>query len=1158
MATNNLLNQPTPDYRRFVDNQVLTDNQLNAVLDYLNHQDRLSRLLLHGVGIVCGLDISYDQPGRKVRLSKGVAVTTAGDLLNSAEKVFTGFKQFDDANVKYPFFLKDEAETMSLWALAEDVSPSDVHPLSQFQTKTDLKLRDAVAVLYLEDYLDEEKDCSAVDCDTQGQPVVNRLRVLLVSADDAQKIAERDSLLSGFIQHGKANGYQIPAPHYAPRIVLNRARTQTFSDFKKRYELSFESLAEKIEALTEFGIFKDVFNRISIDPAGELLEVSPEKYSFQYCYGFYKDLTTAYNELQVALEKRIGMCSPDPEAFPKHVLLGEIAENQKVVRHSFYPSAAHGNPMLEDVIQSFERILLMIKNFDAGRKNEIKITPSKSDHYPLGRRAVPFYYNLEKADSTASFLKRWAGNSRDLTLNYYGVNYPDENFDPLEVVLDGHDFYRVEGHAGKNVRDAQKKIQSVRDGNGLPFDIKPVAVGRYPDETLVDFDQYRVFFEDLQVVLEAWNEEQQCLIRSASAFLSGFSVKEPGTHTAYKPVNTQPNNNNNGGNNAGDGGFIGTVFEPVFTPVYFPGITAYQPKRQKYGAKKVSEKQSIKSFSKINESTGFVLADKIKPSDSKNDITVKFLDLMPTGVINWQSDIREATITIPAQIIGHLKEVEDYKLTDIGEFSDDNLNSFLKALHDLSNRASSAINRLQHLIAKDESEIKDKIWLSDYLHLLNRIAASRCLIEKIKVLYETIIERKTELFSELTLQHFIDKHPGAEHKAGVERGGTLVLLYYSKHTGPSSRQQVSWRQLQLLGGTGKESELKLFGEFTGEERDHTEAILGRERFHQPGVFLEEIPEGFINVNVGDRFRKPLPDEPQHGDVIGDLCLPYVCCSDTPSVTFVFPDQLATLRIPVDHVCVDENGKADPVQLTVLPESGTIKAFAGQAELSDAIMERDNGIFFNPEKVKSEQYGELIRFEINGQPVDPTLHVVRKPSARFEISDNVTFERNNSGAVLLIKNISVPFDELQFEWNIDGRSVANENATEFKHTIKVRPGQNMKVEVELTAFNKYCSDTHRDAIEFKVPGGNEPDNPNEPDEPINPNDRDRVDLILRTVGDRKIQVIKVVREITGIRLKDAKELVDSAPSVVMRSITVQEARKFAKQFERVGATVQIKK
>jgi len=1156
MATNNLLNQPTPDYRRFVDNQVLTDNQLNAVLDYLNHQDRLSRLLLHGVGIVCGLGISYDQTGKKVRLKKGVAVTTAGDLLNSGEKVFTGFKKFDDANVKYPFFIRNEEKFIQLWALADDNSPSDVNPLSQFQSKTDFKLRDAVAVLYLEDYLDEEKDCSAVDCDTQGQPVINRLRVLLISPEDARYIANQDSLLSGFIQKETGSGYHILPRHFTPRIALNKMNTRTFSDFKKEYQLSFESLAEKIETLTEFGIFGEALDRAEIDPIDELLRISPEKFSFQYCYDFYRDVTTAYNELHEALAERIGMCSPDPEAFPKHVLLGQIAEDQNAWRHSFYPSPAHGTPVLDDVIRLFERILLMVKKFKAGLTNEIKITPSKDEHYPLGQRAVPFYYNLEKADSSAAFLKRWAENSRDLTLNYHGVNYPEANFDPLEVVLDGHDFYRVEGHAGKNVREAQKQIQAIRDSKGLSFDIKPVAVGRYPDETLVDFEKYRIYFEDLQVVLEAWNEEQQCMIRSASAFLSGFSIKQPGTHTAYNPPKTSEEANEDS-SESGRSDFVGMVYEPVFTPLYFSPMTYNQPQKKKSPAKKRSKNQSIKSLSKVQESAGFALMNKLKPSDSKNDVTIKYLDLLPTGIINWQTDIREATITIPAQIIGHLKEVEDYKLTDIGEFSNENLNSFLKALHDLSNEASSAINRLQHMIAKEESEIKGKIWLDDYLHLLNRIASSRCLIEKIKVLYETIIERKAELFTGLTLQNFIGKHPGAEHKAGVEHGGTFILLYYSKNTGPSNQQQILHQQLQLLSGSAKERELKMHRGLSVAERHEMEAVFDWQRFHQPGSYIETIP-GSLNVNIGERFRKPIADEPQNGDVIGDLCLPYLCCSDTPSVTFVFPDQLSTLRIPVDHVCVDENGSADPVPLTVLPTGGTVKAFVGQTELDNVISEHENGIFFNPNKVDGEFYGKSIRFEVNGQATDPTLHVVRKPVARFEISDDISYERNNSGAVLLITNNSVPFDELQFEWNINGHPFANENATQFKHPMKVRPGQNVKVDVRLTAFNEYCSDTHRETMEFKVPGGNEPDNPNEPDEPVNPNDRDKVDLILRTVGDRKIQVIKVVREITGIRLKDAKELVDNAPSVVMRSITVQEARKFAKQFERAGATVQIKK
>jgi len=1082
MATNNLLNQPTPNYRRFVDNQVLTDNQLNAVLDYLNHQDRLSRLLLHGVGIVCGLDISFESSGNKVRLSKGVAVTTAGDLLHMGEKVFTGFKEFDDANVKYPFFLKNETESVPLWALTEDHSPSDVHRLNQFQSKTDIKLRDAAAVFYFEDYLDEEKDCSAVDCDTQGQPVVNRLRVLLVAPENAELIVKRDSLLSGLVQKGGSSSNQALVRHYVPKVSLNTMNTRSYSDFKNEYELSFGTLAEKIETLSQIGIFEEALKSAEINPVEELLQMSPKKFSFQYYYDFYRDVATAYNELREALGKRIGMCSPDPNAFPKHVLLGEVAESKKVLRHSFYPSPAHGTPMLEDVIRSFERILLMIKNFDAGTKKKIKITPSRGENYSLGQRSVPFYYNIGKNGDRADFLAKWAGDDRDLILNYDEVHYPGENFDPLEIVLDGHDFYRVEGHAGKNIREAQKQIQAIRDSKGLSFDIKPVAVGRYPDESLVDFDKYRIYFEDLQVVLEAWNEEQQCMIRSASSFLSGFSIKQPGTHTAYTPPKRSEETDEERPE-SGKSDFVGLVYEPVLTPLFLSPINYNQPKKQKYSAKKISKNQSIKSFSKVQESAGFALMNKIKPSDSKNDVTIKYLDLLPSGVINWQTDIREATINIPAEIIGHLKEVEDYKLTDICDFSNENLNSFLKALHDLSNKASSAINRLQHMIAKEESEIEQKIWLDDYLHLLNRIAASRCLIEKIKVLYETIIERKAELFRELTLQNFVSKHAGAEHKAGVNQGGTLILLYYSKKSGPSNREH-SFQQLQLLKGGGIGSEMKMLYEHSIAGAKEAESIFGRERFYNAGEYITNIPDSFINLNVGERFRKPVLDEPQHGDVIGDLCLPYICCSDTPSVTFVFPNQLATLRLPVDHICVDENGDTDPVELTIMPSDGNVKVFIGQKELSGVISKKESGLFFDPNEVPETGFGKTIRFEVNGQAVDPVLTISRKPKAAFNVSNNIAFEKNNTVAVLTIQNKSVPFDELRFEWSVFGLPVKNENATEFKHQLQVRPGQNLSVEIELTAFNEYCRDTYKEKVQVRVPAAEEPIDPNQPESNCN--------------------------------------------------------------------------
>jgi len=63
--------------------------------------------------------------------------------------------------------------------------------------------------------------------------------------------------------------------------------------------------------------------------------------------------------------------------------------------------------------------------------------------------------------------------------------------------------------------------------------------------------------------------------------------------------------------------------------------------------------------------------------------------------------------------------------------------------------------------------------------------------------------------------------------------------------------------------------------------------------------------------------------------------------------------------------------------------------------------------------------------------------------------------------------------------------------------------------------------------------------------------------LTGVGDKKINVIKVVRELTSLGLKEAKDLVDSAPKVVKESISKEEAEEMKKKFEEVGAQVEIK-
>ena len=66
-----------------------------------------------------------------------------------------------------------------------------------------------------------------------------------------------------------------------------------------------------------------------------------------------------------------------------------------------------------------------------------------------------------------------------------------------------------------------------------------------------------------------------------------------------------------------------------------------------------------------------------------------------------------------------------------------------------------------------------------------------------------------------------------------------------------------------------------------------------------------------------------------------------------------------------------------------------------------------------------------------------------------------------------------------------------------------------------------------------------------------------DVVLKAAGEKKIQVIKVVRAATGLSLKEAKDLVEGAPKTVKESLTKDEAEKLKKELEEQGATVELK-
>jgi large subunit ribosomal protein L7/L12 len=71
------------------------------------------------------------------------------------------------------------------------------------------------------------------------------------------------------------------------------------------------------------------------------------------------------------------------------------------------------------------------------------------------------------------------------------------------------------------------------------------------------------------------------------------------------------------------------------------------------------------------------------------------------------------------------------------------------------------------------------------------------------------------------------------------------------------------------------------------------------------------------------------------------------------------------------------------------------------------------------------------------------------------------------------------------------------------------------------------------------------------------EKEEFDVVLKSSGDKKIQVIKVVRELTGLGLKEAKDLVDAAPKAIKEGVNKAEAENVKKKLEDAGGTVELK-
>jgi hypothetical protein len=488
MATK--LSSITSSYRSFTDDQVLTADQLNTLVNYFQDQQRLTRVCLNGVGIVCGLKVSIGS-GNEITVTQGCGVTTDGDLIRllkpipeSAEMTmdleqirFTHYKVYEDEIVKYAPFFKNQAQ-LTIYELVPDFQnpKTDSFPLSQLAGADKM-----VALFYLEEYPKTPELCTSIDCNNQGIEEVSKLKLLLVSEDDAEAICSTDPIYT--------NHHILQAYHQLPelaveRVLLTPNSAASQSNLLKSFHSAIASNNTVAGLKTAFTILLNSFAGFLKLPANvtsaqvntqidNLLGFSALNIpvDVQYRYDLLKDLVDTYAEIKSILLDLDAECCPSVLSFPKHLLLGKLDEPANF-RHSFYKSPVSGNESQN--IRKFSslvyRFFLMLSQYKPSG-DEARITPSNAKA-ALSGRSIPFYYavNQDLINNWDFEKTRRLAQKTNLAYDKSQLSSAPHIQNPLKFNLDAFDFFRIEGQLGKSTVTAEPQISQKISSLGLDFD----------------------------------------------------------------------------------------------------------------------------------------------------------------------------------------------------------------------------------------------------------------------------------------------------------------------------------------------------------------------------------------------------------------------------------------------------------------------------------------------------------------------------------------------------------------------------------------------------------------------------------------------------------------------------------------------------------------
>lgn len=762
------LTEITQSYHSFVPDQILTAEQLNEFINYFDDQDRLSRIFLSGVGLVCGFNVSYgSNPANpatygKITITQGAGITTDGDLLNlevpipdtTLENIdipsvsYANYRVFSDDKAVYkPFFWKvNENESEVQLNLLELVPEGEEggQPILSLQDPSDM-----VVLLYLENYIEDPDACEGMNCEDQGEKNVRKVRVLLVSQTDADYILSCDPM---FNSHYLIETYLDLEEVAVQRVPVTAANSATFTALRSSY-------GEAIQAENTINRLKSGFNtmlkKLFMSAEATAIEAKltalfgmnatmPTLY-FQYRYDLLRDIADAYNELKELFLCAVGECCPDIHSFPKHLMLGKLmptADDRflKSYRHGFYKSPIlRSEEACYDRFRHYvERTIAMLNAFiaDTIPADNIRITPS-SYRSRLENKAIPYYYNLQQPLLNGWNFDKYRVNKQRRNLSFRRSLLdpsPAIQF-PLKYNLEPHNFLRIEGHQGLPFQFAMERINTLRDQYGLSFDLKALRININATDT-INIDDYQCEFEDLNLMLSAWTQEHECLLGKVSYYFSAFSTKVFG-HNLH--------------------------LENFYHPVEKPAP----------GAKGVLYNAVLAEAHNKQGALGKILVDKFvsfKGYSGKDIVTQVNLAIDKLKFSATEIALIDATLRLPGEILSYAYVLLDKRPVELRQLTPAVIDRIAAAAESVCSSARQGIAKYQEA----NLTYRTRMMLTT---LSTDLTALCCSAEKLQLIYDEIEKRKQEILLGLQLSKFREHHPGMEHLGGVEPGGTFILVY---------------------------------------------------------------------------------------------------------------------------------------------------------------------------------------------------------------------------------------------------------------------------------------------------------------------------------------------------------------------------------------------